>query len=115
MFEVKGCFVEIKEVVVRIRGVVDKQLFRYTAALTVVFVDYRHLKTKLNRLHRIRGNILDMPFADNNLQSLSYLHVADHFSLGCYGDPLNPRGTRQACAELKRVLAPEAISTSPCL
>lgn len=36
----------------------------------------------------------------------SYLHVAEHIGLGRYGDPLDPHGTRDACRELARVLAP---------
>jgi hypothetical protein len=32
--------------------------------------------------------------------------VAEHIGLGRYGDKLNPAGTRQACAELARILAP---------
>ena len=31
--------------------------------------------------------------------------MAEHVGLGRYGDALNPLGTRQACAELARVLA----------
>jgi len=52
------------------------------------------------------GDILNLPFADQSLSSISCLHVAEHVGLGRYGDPLNPDGTRLACAELQRVLAP---------
>jgi len=47
----------------------------------------------------------DLPFANGSIASLSCLHVAEHIGLGRYGDPLNPHGTRKACAELQRVLA----------
>jgi hypothetical protein len=46
-----------------------------------------------------------MPYADNSLESLSCLHVAEHIGLGRYGDPLDPLGTRKAAAELTRCLA----------
>jgi SAM-dependent methyltransferase len=52
------------------------------------------------------GDILDLPFADGSIASLSCLHAAEHIGLGRYGDPLNPHGTREACMELRRVLAP---------
>jgi hypothetical protein len=44
--------------------------------------------------------------ADQSVASLSCLHVVEHIGLGRYGDPLDPHGTRRACAELARVLAP---------
>ncbi len=76
------------------------------AVLPVTFVDYRPLQASLAGLTPRAGDILDLPFADGALASVSCLHVAEHIGLGRYGDPLNPQGTRQACAELARVLAP---------
>lgn len=76
-----------------------------TSHLPVVFVDIRPLTASLPRLKCIRGSALDLPFHDASLASLSCLHVAEHVGLGRYGDPLNPAGTRLACAELARVLA----------
>lgn len=32
--------------------------------------------------------------------------MAEHIGLGRYGDKLNPYGTRKACKELQRILAP---------
>jgi hypothetical protein len=49
--------------------------------------------------------VLDLPFADGSVESLSCLHVAEHVGLGRYGDPLDPDGTRKAALELQRVLA----------
>lgn len=74
--------------------------------LPVTFVDVRPLKAKLPRLECVAGNIVALPFADSSVDSLSCLHVAEHVGLGRYGDPLDPSGTRRACAELTRVLAP---------
>jgi len=72
----------------------------------VTFVDYRPLDAEVQGLTNLQGDILNLPFADKTVQSLSCLHVAEHIGLGRYGDLLNPCGTRQACAELQRVLAP---------
>jgi len=77
-----------------------------TAITHVIFIDIRPLVVELENLECRKGSILDMPFADNSVQSLSCLHVAEHIGLGRYGDDLNPRGTISACRELARVLAP---------
>ncbi len=76
------------------------------ATLPVIFVDYRPLDTHLPGLHPLGGDLTRLPFADQTLHSLSCLHVVEHVGLGRYGDALNPAGTRAACAELARVLAP---------
>ena len=77
-----------------------------SAVLPVTFVDYRPLEANIEGLNNCSGDILSLPFADGSIASLSCLHVAEHIGLGRYGDPLNPEGTRQACAELQRVLEP---------
>lgn len=77
-----------------------------SAVLPVIFVDYRPLAANVAGLTSCSGDILRLPFADGTVTSLSCLHVAEHIGLGRYGDPLNPEGTRRACAELRRVLAP---------
>jgi SAM-dependent methyltransferase len=77
-----------------------------TAITEVTFVDVRPISVSLPSLHIVRGSILDMPYDDASVVSLSCLHVAEHIGLGRYGDPLDPEGTRKACAELARILAP---------
>lgn len=77
-----------------------------SAVLPVTFVDYRPLKARMDGLTNRSGDILNLPFSDESVESLSCLHEAEHIGLGRYGDPLKPHGTRQACAELQRVLAP---------
>jgi hypothetical protein len=69
------------------------------------FVDIRPVKLDFDNFECIEGNILKMPFADNSVNSLSCLHVAEHIGLGRYGDPLDPQGTIKACRELARVLS----------
>jgi SAM-dependent methyltransferase len=77
-----------------------------SAVIPVTFVDYRPLNARIEGLTNRSGDILNLPYADGSIESLSCLHVAEHIGLGRYGDPLNPHGTRKACAELQRVLAP---------
>lgn len=76
------------------------------ARMPVTFVDLRPLELTVAQLRPIAGDILSLPFEDRSVPSISCLHVAEHVGLGRYGDELNPLGTRQALAELQRVLAP---------
>lgn len=76
------------------------------ASVPTTFVDIRPLEAKVEGLESRGGTILALPFADGSVESLSCLHVAEHIGLGRYGDPLDPEGTRKACGELARVLAP---------
>jgi SAM-dependent methyltransferase len=82
----------------------------YVAFLTtltqVVFVDIRPLDAELDGLKSVRGSVLDLPFDDQSLESVSCLHVAEHIGLGRYGDALDPKGSLNAARELARVLAP---------
>ncbi len=72
----------------------------------VQFVDIRPLDvSNIDNLESIKGSILDLPYEDNSLESISCLHVAEHIGLGRYGDPLDPLGTKKAAAELSRCLA----------
>ncbi len=77
-----------------------------TVITNVTFVDIRPFKATLDNLNSKEGTILSLPFEDNSIQSLSCLHVAEHIGLGRYGDPLDVDGTKKACKELSRVLAP---------
>jgi SAM-dependent methyltransferase len=77
-----------------------------TSLTKVTFVDIRPLEAEVEGLENLAGSILDLPFPDQALQSVSCLHVAEHIGLGRYGDPLDPEGTRKAATELQRVLAP---------
>ena len=77
-----------------------------SATVPVLFVDYRPLNASLSGLSTMGGNLLQLPFANGSINSLSCLHVIEHIGLGRYGDPLDPHGTRKATAELIRVLKP---------
>jgi len=77
-----------------------------TAVTNVEFVDIRALEAPyLKNFRSIVGSILNMPYEDNSLKSISCLNVAEHIGLGRYGDPLDPFGTKKAAAELSRCLA----------
>ncbi len=70
-------------------------------------IDIRPLTlTSLKNLHFITGSVLDLPFKDGEIHSLSSICVLEHIGLGRYGDPIDQFGSEKAIAEMKRVLAP---------
>lgn len=80
-----------------------------SAITKVVFVDIRPLQVTLKNLECRSGSVTNLPFLTDSLESISSLHVIEHVGLGRYGDPINPLGPEEACAELKRVLATGGI------
>lgn len=72
----------------------------------VTMVDIRPLSLPLDSLCFRQGSILNLPFEDGSVHSLSCLSVIEHIGLGRYGDQLDPWGTEKAVAELQRILAP---------
>lgn len=77
-----------------------------SAVTKLKFVDIRPVNLDFDNFECIEGNILKLPFLEGSLNSISCLHVAEHIGLGRYGDGLDVAGTKKACIELSRVLAP---------
>ena len=75
-----------------------------TAITAVTFVDIRPLELDIPNYTGLTGSIVDLPFADGSVASLSCLHVIEHIGLGRYGDPLDPLGPERAGREIVRVL-----------
>ncbi len=82
----------------------------FLAMLSVVtpaiYIDIRPALLSLKNFGSLQGSILELPFADQSVRSLSCLHVVEHIGLGRYGDPLDTQGSKKAIRELARVLAP---------
>ena len=77
-----------------------------TAFTELHFIDIRPLEiSEISNFKTVAGSILEMPYENDSLNSISSLHVAEHVGLGRYGDPLDPLGTKKAAAELSRCLA----------
>ena len=72
----------------------------------VTYVDIRPIETSIPTIIPKVGSLLNLPFADRSIQSLSCLHVIEHIGLGRYGDPLDPQGSVKSINELQRILAP---------
>jgi SAM-dependent methyltransferase len=90
---------------------VDISSSLYFVGLVSAFVpmrhyDYRPADLRLNNLRTGFINLLNLPFEDNSILSLSCMHVVEHVGLGRYGDPLDANGDLKAMAQLTRVLSP---------
>jgi hypothetical protein len=70
------------------------------------FYDYRPADIVLPGLGSYRGDLTNLPFKDNELDSVSCLHTIEHIGLGRYGDAINVNGDLTAMKELSRVVAP---------
>ena len=71
----------------------------------VKFYDYRPIDLQLDNLYCEAADLLNLPFEDESIQSLSCMHVIEHIGLGRYADSLDPDGDLKAIVELKRVLS----------
>ena len=76
-----------------------------SAFIPVRFYDFRPADVRLSNLTSLAGNILNLPFENNSVDSISCMHVVEHIGLGRYGDPVDPDGDIKAIRELTRVLA----------
>lgn len=70
----------------------------------ITMIDIRPIELKLPNLFFKQGSILELPFKDNSIETLSSLCVVEHIGLGRYGDPIDSFGSEKAIKELKRVL-----------
>jgi glycosyltransferase involved in cell wall biosynthesis/SAM-dependent methyltransferase len=77
-----------------------------SAFVETIFVDYRPLPVSLAGLECRKGDLLDLDWPPDSIESLSCLHVVEHVGLGRYGDAIDPEGSAKACSALARVLAP---------
>jgi SAM-dependent methyltransferase len=74
---------------------------------TITLIDIRPFEEKLEGLNFIQADGTTMaPIRSGSLESVSSLHAAEHFGLGRYGDPIDPKGHLKFMKSLERVLAP---------
>jgi SAM-dependent methyltransferase len=84
----------------------DNRLVSLISQFTpTTMIDIRPLSLRLPGLSFIKGDILNLPFKDSEIASLSSICVIEHIGLGRYGDPLDSFGSEKAAKELVRVLA----------
>lgn len=77
-----------------------------SAFIPVKFYDYRPAAINLSGYQSGFADLLQLPFPDGSVESISCMHTIEHIGLGRYGDPLDPEGDLKAIAELIRVLKP---------
>lgn len=71
----------------------------------VVMIDIRPLPYEIEGLRFIRADATTLDgIEDNSLESLSSLHVIEHFGLGRYGDPVDPWACFKALRSMERVI-----------
>lgn len=76
-----------------------------SAFININHYDFRMPNIELQNLNIGEGNLLNLPFHNNSIDSLSCMHVIEHVGLGRYGDDIDPDGDLKAARELVRVLS----------
>lgn len=77
-----------------------------SAIVPVKFYDYRPAHVPLDAVETAKGDLTKLSFSNQEVSSVSCMHVLEHVGLGRYGDPLDPAGDLKAARELQRVVAP---------
>lgn len=77
-----------------------------SAFVPTLFIDFRPADLGISGLISGAGTLMQLPFSDNSVESLSCMHVVEHVGLGRYGDSLDSDGDIKAAHELSRVVAP---------
>jgi SAM-dependent methyltransferase len=72
--------------------------------IDVSVVDIRPYSVEMESIHFIQGDILNLPFENESIPSISSLCVLEHIGLGRYGDEIDPYGSEKAILEITRVL-----------
>jgi hypothetical protein len=84
---------------------VDGLIAHILTFMDVTVIDIRPLQDLVSGLTFIQDDATQLRgLADNSVESLSSLHVVEHFGLGRYGDPIDPDACFQAMHSLSRVL-----------
>jgi len=74
-----------------------------SAFMPVKFYDYRPASLTLSNLSSEKADLLNLPFQNDSISSVSCMHTIEHIGLGRYGDPLDYDGDIKAIKELIRV------------
>ena len=75
--------------------------------MSVTVIDIRPVESKISGLTMVQDDATQLKgFADHSVDSISSLHVAEHFGLGRYSDPVDPNAYLKFIKSLQRVLRP---------
>lgn len=75
-----------------------------SAFIPTEFYDYRPAEIQLDGLACKKGDLTDLPFEDDSVESISCMHTIEHVGLGRYGDPMDIHGDIKSAKELRRVV-----------
>lgn len=86
---------------------VDGFIAHLLTFMPVTVIDIRPMTSDIAGLTFAQDDAAELGrFMDNSVDSLSSLHVAEHFGLGRYTDPIDPSACFRFMSSLERVLAP---------
>ncbi len=77
-----------------------------SAFIPIKYFDYRPANLLLSNYSNSSADLLNLPFDNNSIKSISCMHTIEHIGLGRYGDPIDSNGDIKAIKELIRILAP---------
>lgn len=109
VFQTAWAVRKVKEINPSVHTDISSTLFfcgTLSAFIPVEFYDIRPAAVNLDNLESKKGDLLNLPFPSNAVQSLSCMHTIEHIGLGRYGDPIDADGDIKAIKELIRVLKP---------
>jgi hypothetical protein len=87
---------------------VDGFIAHLLVFMRVTAVDIRPLESKIDGLTFLQDDATELSrIQSDSVDSLSTLHVAEHFGLGRYSDPIDPRACFKFMDSLQRVLRPD--------
>jgi hypothetical protein len=86
---------------------VDGFIAHVLCFMPVTVVDIRPISSDVEGLTFIQGDATELiSMSNNSINSLSSLHAAEHFGLGRYSDPIDPKACFKFMSTLERILAP---------
>jgi hypothetical protein len=77
-----------------------------STVIPTTFMEFRIPNIKLSNLEVKKGDLLNLPWEDNSIFSISCMHTLEHVGLGRYGDQIDYDGDLFAARELSRVSMP---------
>lgn len=70
----------------------------------LTMVDIRPLALNMDSINFKKGDVCNLPFENESVNSLSSLCAIEHIGLGRYGDKIDPEGSEKAFKEINRIL-----------
>lgn len=92
--------------IVDIGSRIDGYIIHIISFCKVTYIDIRDSESFHPNFTFKKGSIMELPYENNSIKTISCLHVIEHIGLGRYNDPIDPDGYLKAANEIIRVLEP---------